>query len=130
MPHGRKRRNARVGLPARAALVALAMIGVAALAGCASSAASPAATSAKADSVLSAAAESNPNIDLGSSEGGVPAPGFRLVNQFGQAMSLSQFRGKVAHSPAARRRRRSASTRALGSSGGRGTCPASWPPER
>jgi cytochrome oxidase Cu insertion factor (SCO1/SenC/PrrC family) len=99
MPRGRKRHDARVGRPARAALAALAMIGVAALAGCASSpassAASPAATSANADSVLSTAAESNPNIDLGSSEGGVPAPGFRLVNQFGQAMSLSQFRGKV-----------------------------------
>ncbi|HEY6787794.1 MAG TPA: redoxin domain-containing protein [Trebonia sp.] len=93
MPRGRKRRAAR------AALVGLAMIGVAALAGCASSAtssaASPAATSSNADSVLSIAAESNPNIDLGSSEGGVPAPGFRLVNQFGQTMSLSQFRGKV-----------------------------------
>jgi cytochrome oxidase Cu insertion factor (SCO1/SenC/PrrC family) len=45
--------------------------------------------------VLGTAAESNPNIDLGTSEGGVPAPDFRLVNQFGQAMSLSQFRGKV-----------------------------------
>ncbi|HEX3958239.1 MAG TPA: SCO family protein [Trebonia sp.] len=93
MPRGRKRRAAR------AALAGLAMIGVAALAGCASSpassSASPAATSANADSVRSIAAESNPNIDLGSSEGGVPAPDFRLVNQFGQAMSLSQFRGKV-----------------------------------
>ena len=48
-----------------------------------------------ATSPLSAQAESNPNIDLGSSLGGVPAPDFRLVNQFGQAMSLSQFRGKV-----------------------------------
>jgi len=85
--------------PARTALAALAMIGAAALAGCASSpvssASSPAATSANADSVLSAAAESNPNIDLGSSAGDLPAPGFRLVNQFGQAMSLGQFRGKV-----------------------------------
>ena len=85
--------------PARTALAALAMIGAAALAGCASSpassASSPAATSANAESVLSAAAESNPNIDLGSSAGDAPAPGFRLVNQFGQAMSLSQFRGKV-----------------------------------
>src|ERR1700731_4732489 len=88
--------------PARTALAALAMIGAAALAGCASSpassassASSPAATSANADSVLSAAAESNPNIDLGSSAGDMPAPDFRLVNQFGQAMSLSQFRGKV-----------------------------------
>jgi cytochrome oxidase Cu insertion factor (SCO1/SenC/PrrC family) len=100
MTRGRKRRAA---LPARAALavlVGLIMIGVATLAGCASSPASSAASSASAssgnaDSVLSAAAESNPNIDLGSSEGGMPAPDFRLVNQFGQAMSLSQFRGKV-----------------------------------
>ncbi len=41
------------------------------------------------------AAEMNPNLDLGTSLGGVPAPGFRLLNQFGQPMSLSQFRGKV-----------------------------------
>jgi cytochrome oxidase Cu insertion factor (SCO1/SenC/PrrC family) len=40
-------------------------------------------------------AQSNPNIDLGSSLGNAPAPDFRLVNQFGQVMSLSQFRGKV-----------------------------------
>ena len=44
---------------------------------------------------MGSAAESNPNIDLGSSLGNAPAPDFRLVNQFGQAMSLSQFRGKV-----------------------------------
>ena len=37
----------------------------------------------------------NPNLDLGSSLGGKPAPDFRLRNQFGQPMSLSQFRGKV-----------------------------------
>jgi cytochrome oxidase Cu insertion factor (SCO1/SenC/PrrC family) len=41
------------------------------------------------------AAESNPNLDLGSSLGGKAAPGFTLRNQFGQSMSLSQFRGKV-----------------------------------
>jgi cytochrome oxidase Cu insertion factor (SCO1/SenC/PrrC family) len=41
------------------------------------------------------AAENNPNLDLGSSLGSRPAPGFRLANQFGQPMSLSQFRGKV-----------------------------------
>ena len=37
----------------------------------------------------------NPNLDLGSSLGNKPAPDFRLHNQFGQPMSLSQFRGKV-----------------------------------
>ena len=37
----------------------------------------------------------NPNLDLGSTLGESPAPDFRLQNQFGQAMSLSQFRGKV-----------------------------------
>src|SRR5579863_4570572 len=41
------------------------------------------------------AAEMNPNLDLGSSLGSVPAPDIKLVNQFGQPMSLSQFRGKV-----------------------------------
>jgi cytochrome oxidase Cu insertion factor (SCO1/SenC/PrrC family) len=42
-----------------------------------------------------AAGLNNPNLDLGSSLGERPAPDFRLVNQFGQPMSLSQFRGKV-----------------------------------
>ena len=37
----------------------------------------------------------NPNLDLGSSLGDTAAPDFRLQNQFGQPMSLSQFRGKV-----------------------------------
>ncbi len=41
------------------------------------------------------AAMDNPNLDLGSSLGARPAPDFRLQNQFGQPMSLSQFRGKV-----------------------------------
>ena len=43
----------------------------------------------------SSAAEMNPNLDLGSSLGAQPAPDIKLVNQFGQPMSLSQFRGKV-----------------------------------
>jgi cytochrome oxidase Cu insertion factor (SCO1/SenC/PrrC family) len=43
----------------------------------------------------STAAEMNPNLDLGSSLGALPAPDIKLVNQFGQPMSLSQFRGKV-----------------------------------
>jgi cytochrome oxidase Cu insertion factor (SCO1/SenC/PrrC family) len=43
----------------------------------------------------STAAEMNPNLDLGSSLGALPAPDIKLVNQFGQPMSLSQFRGKI-----------------------------------
>ena len=41
------------------------------------------------------AAQANPALDTGSSLGGQPAPDIRLVNQFGQRMALSQFRGKV-----------------------------------
>ena len=41
------------------------------------------------------AAAANPGLDPGSALGGEPAPDFRLVNQFGQPMSLSQFRGRV-----------------------------------
>jgi cytochrome oxidase Cu insertion factor (SCO1/SenC/PrrC family) len=40
-------------------------------------------------------AVANPALDTGSSLGGQPVPGMRLVNQFGQPMALSQFRGKV-----------------------------------
>ena len=66
-----------------------------AVAGC-SSAASPGSPSGmSALSSASAAAEQNPNLDLGSPLGGKLAPDIRLVNQFGQPMSLSQFRGRV-----------------------------------
>ena len=41
------------------------------------------------------AAAANPDLDPGSSLSGIPAPNFSLVNQFGQRMSLSDFRGKV-----------------------------------
>lgn len=41
------------------------------------------------------AAAANPDLDPGSSLSGVAAPNFSLVNQFGQRMSLSDFRGKV-----------------------------------
>ena len=37
----------------------------------------------------------NPDVDPGTSLGGRPAPNFKLTNQFGQRMSLAQFRGKV-----------------------------------
>ena len=41
------------------------------------------------------AAAANPDLDPGTGLHGHPAPEFRLVNQFGQPMSLAQFRGKV-----------------------------------
>ena len=49
----------------------------------------------QADTGQARTAAANPDLDPGSSLGGLAAPGFRLVNQFGQPMSLSQFRGKV-----------------------------------
>jgi cytochrome oxidase Cu insertion factor (SCO1/SenC/PrrC family) len=48
-----------------------------------------------ASNAANAAAEANPNLDLGTSLGNQAAPDIRLKNQFGQSMSLSQFRGKV-----------------------------------
>jgi cytochrome oxidase Cu insertion factor (SCO1/SenC/PrrC family) len=75
------------------ALWAVAALGAfAALTGCGSGSVS---TAGMATAGSSTAAESNPNLDLGSSLGGATAPDFRLTNQFGQPMSLSQFRGKV-----------------------------------
>jgi cytochrome oxidase Cu insertion factor (SCO1/SenC/PrrC family) len=41
------------------------------------------------------AAAANPDLDPGTSLGSRTAPDIRLANQFGQPMSLSQFRGKV-----------------------------------
>jgi cytochrome oxidase Cu insertion factor (SCO1/SenC/PrrC family) len=76
-------------------LTGLAVTAALAVAGCSSgsSSGSPAASSPMAQA--NAAAEENPNLDLGSSLGGKAAPDIHLVNQFGQQMSLSQFRGKV-----------------------------------
>jgi cytochrome oxidase Cu insertion factor (SCO1/SenC/PrrC family) len=79
----------RVTISGAALLAALA--GATALAGCGGDAATGQASGPQASS----AAMSNPNLDIGTSLGGEPAPDFRLVNQFGRPMSLSQFRGKV-----------------------------------
>jgi cytochrome oxidase Cu insertion factor (SCO1/SenC/PrrC family) len=77
----------------RLALV-LAVAGITA-SGCAATAGtSGSAQDSTAGSAMSAAA-ANPNLDPGSSLGGVPAPDFSLTNQFGQRISLSAFRGKV-----------------------------------
>jgi cytochrome oxidase Cu insertion factor (SCO1/SenC/PrrC family) len=62
------------------------------LAACAAGAAAPAPARHRG---ANSAAAANPALDTGSSLGGQPAPDIRLVNQFGQPMALSQFRGKV-----------------------------------
>jgi cytochrome oxidase Cu insertion factor (SCO1/SenC/PrrC family) len=83
----------------RGPLAAAALLSVlTALAGCGASASSTSSTSSLGGmqaNPASSAAEMNPNLDLGSSLGSLPAPDIKLVNQFGQPMSLSQFRGKV-----------------------------------
>jgi cytochrome oxidase Cu insertion factor (SCO1/SenC/PrrC family) len=77
------------------AILACCLTVAAALAvvGCASSSSSPPAPSAM--SAANEAAMQNPNLDLGTSLYGEHAPDIKLVNQFGQPMSLSQFRGRV-----------------------------------
>ncbi|HEX9526475.1 MAG TPA: SCO family protein [Streptosporangiaceae bacterium] len=77
-----------------AAVVLGVLGGLSGLAGCSTgTVSSPSASSSSAGS--DSAALANPNLDLGTSLGARPAPDFRLRNQFGQPMSLSQFRGKV-----------------------------------
>ncbi|HEY4701352.1 MAG TPA: SCO family protein [Streptosporangiaceae bacterium] len=77
----------RVLTAAGGAVVAAAL----ALAGCSSGGSG----SSAAASPSSSAAASNPNLDLGTTLGTKAAPNVKLTNQFGQAMSLSQFRGKA-----------------------------------
>jgi cytochrome oxidase Cu insertion factor (SCO1/SenC/PrrC family) len=83
---------------ARTALSAVTLLGVlggaTALAGCGSGQPGPSSGSSSSAGSATSAMD-NPNLDLGSSLGDKPAPDFRLRNQFGQPMSLSQFRGKV-----------------------------------
>ena len=84
---------------ARGTLAAAVMLSaLTALAGCGASASTSTSTGSlggMSANPASSAAEMNPNLDLGSSLGSLPAPDIALVNQFGQPMSLSQFRGKV-----------------------------------
>jgi cytochrome oxidase Cu insertion factor (SCO1/SenC/PrrC family) len=80
--------------PARVTLFAAAVLaGATVLAGCGGAGGSGKASGSQASA--SSAAMANPNLDLGTSLGAQPAPDFRLRNQFGQQMSLSQFRGEV-----------------------------------
>ncbi len=82
----------------RFTLVAGAVVTAAlALAGCASggSGGGSGTGSSSAASPSSSAAAANPNLDQGTSLGRTPAPNVKLTNQFGQPMSLRQFRGKA-----------------------------------
>jgi len=79
----------------RCALAAIILSALTALAGCGASASSTGSPGGMRANPASSAAEMNPNLDLGTSLGAQPAPDITLVNQFGQPMSLSQFRGKV-----------------------------------
>jgi protein SCO1/2 len=80
----------------RFAPLALAVAGLLALTACSGS---PAAQVAKTTGGMTAgqaqAAAANPSIDQGTSLHGLAAPDLHLVNQFGQRVSLSRFRGKV-----------------------------------
>jgi cytochrome oxidase Cu insertion factor (SCO1/SenC/PrrC family) len=79
-------------------LAGAAVTAALAVAGCSSSGSQAPASQGSAPSQANsanAAALENPNLDLGAPLGNKPAPDFKLVNQFGQPMSLSQFRGKV-----------------------------------
>ena len=93
MLRGNDRKRRATGVAGLAATALLA------LAACSSSASSQASGQQSAGAATTnpanAAAMENPNLDLGSSLGGKAAPDFKLVNQFGQPMSLSQFRGRV-----------------------------------
>jgi cytochrome oxidase Cu insertion factor (SCO1/SenC/PrrC family) len=77
----------RLGLVLAAAAIAVA--------GCTSAAGSGGGSQPGAAASAQRAAAANPNLDPGSSLGGIPAPDFSLTNQFGQRISLSAFRGKV-----------------------------------
>ena len=74
-------------------LAGLAVSAALAVGGCSSSGSQ--ATMPSMMSSANSAAMQNPNLDLGTSLGDKPAPDVNLVNQFGQPMSLSQFRGRV-----------------------------------
>jgi cytochrome oxidase Cu insertion factor (SCO1/SenC/PrrC family) len=84
----------------RRLLRVVALAGLLALAACGASGGSGASGGGapmmgQADAGQSKAAGNNPDLDTGTSLGGAAAPDIKLTNQFGQPMSMSQFRGKV-----------------------------------
>jgi cytochrome oxidase Cu insertion factor (SCO1/SenC/PrrC family) len=90
----------RADRASRGVLTIAAALTAAILAGCGSSG-TPAAQSTPMgggmgqQNAANAAAMANPNLDMGTSLENQPAPDIKLTNQFGQPMSLSQFRGHV-----------------------------------
>src|SRR6201992_178876 len=90
-PPGRRSRS-RTRLRALTAAAGAVVVAALALAGCSSGAGGGTQAAA---SPSSSAAASNPNLDLGTSLGTKAAPNVKLTNQFGQPMSLSQFRRKA-----------------------------------
>ena len=74
---------------------AAALATLLAVASCGTGGTSAATPAARAPGAQARAAAANPDLDPGSSLGRQLAPDFRLRNQFGQQVSLSQFRGKV-----------------------------------
>jgi cytochrome oxidase Cu insertion factor (SCO1/SenC/PrrC family) len=74
---------------------AAAIAGLLAVTACGAGAGRAAAPAAHAPGGQPRAAAANQDLDPGTPLGGLAAPGFRLVNQFGQPVSLSQFRDKV-----------------------------------
>jgi cytochrome oxidase Cu insertion factor (SCO1/SenC/PrrC family) len=88
---GRRRATSWRALWRPAAGAACALV----LAACASGAAGSAAPGSGQPGGGMSAAVNNPALDTGSTLGDQPAPDIHLVNQFGQRMALSQFRGKV-----------------------------------
>ncbi|HEY0717865.1 MAG TPA: SCO family protein, partial [Streptosporangiaceae bacterium] len=81
----RRQAGSRLLALAVGAVATLTLAGCTAGGGSTQSAASPS----------SSAAAANPNLDLGTGLGTTPAPDVTLTNQFGQRMSLRQFRGKA-----------------------------------
>lgn len=80
----------------RRMLIAGFLVAVAfAATGCSSAAGTGRASGSSSAAGYQKLADTNPNLDPGSSLGGIRAPGFTLTNQFGQKMSLRAFRGKV-----------------------------------
>jgi cytochrome oxidase Cu insertion factor (SCO1/SenC/PrrC family) len=84
----RAKRTGRIVLRCALGAALLAVAACSASAGTSSPGSQPMSAQAR-------AAAQNPDLDPGTSLGRTAAPGIKLVNQFGQQMSLSQFRGKV-----------------------------------
>jgi cytochrome oxidase Cu insertion factor (SCO1/SenC/PrrC family) len=97
-PDGSRPRVSRRYSPRQPGAWLRALVGAAGLltlAACGASHSGSAASAGQVSPAMARAAAQNPDLDTGSSLQGAAAPNFRLTNQFGQPVSLSDFRGKV-----------------------------------